>query len=236
MPIADSTEPGEFDVAPAFLTDAQAAQFLGLHPHQLYLFRCGKKPGGPPFVMHGARVRYPVAGLRKWAASLPQFITRAEAYAANPVRAKGAARQRATTAKARKAKIEKSRGRKQSRGHPSSPPMLQTMQRRAAGGVSLQTAQGFVFGQKTRRSDCQDANHRKADMTCEAEPTDHPDQGQGWAGSGPGGPLGDRRFRQRKAVWSLAALEGDPIEPDEPDPQGRRGHAGVVRQPPPRVR
>ena len=55
-------------------------------------------------------------------------------------------------------------------------------------------------------------------MTCEAEPTDHPDQGQGGAGSGPGGPLGDR-IRQRKAVWSLAALEGDPIEPDEPDPQ-----------------
>ena len=97
----------EFDVAPAFLTEAQGATLLGLTPHQLYLFRSGKKPGGPPFVMHGARVRYPVAGLRKWAASLPQFTTRAEAYAANPKRAKGAARQRAGTEQARKAKIEK---------------------------------------------------------------------------------------------------------------------------------
>ena len=57
--------------------------------------------------MHGARIRYPVAGLRKWAASLPQFATRAEAYAANPQRAKGAARQRAGTEHARKAKIVK---------------------------------------------------------------------------------------------------------------------------------
>ena len=109
-------------VEPAFLTEDQAAKLLGLHPHQLYLFRCGKKPGGPPFVMHGARVRYPVAGLRKWAASLPHFTTRAEAYAANPKRAKGAARQRAATAEARKAKIEKrsadGRKAKKRAGHP----------------------------------------------------------------------------------------------------------------------
>ena len=105
MPIANSAEPGEFDVAPAFLTDAQAAQFLGLSSHQLYLHR--RKGSGPPFVMHGARIRYPIAALRKWAASLPQFVSRAEAYAANPVRAKGAARQRATTAKAHQAKIAK---------------------------------------------------------------------------------------------------------------------------------
>ena len=57
--------------------------------------------------MHGARVRYPVAGLRKWAESLPQFTNRAQAYAAHPQRAKGAARQRAATEKARKAKIAK---------------------------------------------------------------------------------------------------------------------------------
>ena len=97
----------DFDVAPAFYTEAQAATFLGLTPHQLYLYRRGKKSGGPAFVMHGARIRYPVAGLKKWAAALPQFSTRAEAYAANPKRAKGAARQRAGTAHARKAKLGK---------------------------------------------------------------------------------------------------------------------------------
>jgi hypothetical protein len=109
MPTADSTDPAdaELSVAPAFLTDAQAAQFLGITPHQLYLFRRGKKPGGPPFVLHGARIRYPVADLRAWAASLPRFATRAEAYAANPARAKGAARQRAGSAHARKTKIKK---------------------------------------------------------------------------------------------------------------------------------
>lgn len=103
---SDPTE-SEFEVAPAFLTDAQAAKLLGLTPHQLYLYRAGKKSGGPPFVQHGVRIRYPVAGLKQWAASLPQFTTRAEAYAANPKRAKGAARQRATTEQARKAKIVK---------------------------------------------------------------------------------------------------------------------------------
>jgi hypothetical protein len=100
----------ESGIAPAFLTDAQAAEYLGLTPHQLYLYRRGKKAEGPPFVMHGARVRYPVKGLAQWAASLPQFTTRAEAYAANPKRAKGAARQRAFTAQARKAKVEKRAG------------------------------------------------------------------------------------------------------------------------------
>ena len=98
-------------VAPAFLTDKQAAEYLGLTPHQLYLYRRGKKAEGPPFTMYGARIRYPVAGLRQWAASLPQFTNRAQAYAANPKRAKGAARQRSTTAHARQAKVEK-RGRR----------------------------------------------------------------------------------------------------------------------------
>ena len=35
-------------------------------------------------------------------------------------------------------------------------------------------------------------------------------------GSGPGSPQGDR---QRRAVHRLALIEGDPIEPDEPDPK-----------------
>ena len=96
----------EFDVAPAFLTDTQAAQFLGLSSHQLYLLRAAKAPADRrSFCMaRGSDIRSPPA---QWAASLPQFVSRAEAYAANPVRAKGAARQRATTAKARQAKIEK---------------------------------------------------------------------------------------------------------------------------------
>ena len=55
------------------------------------------------------------------------------------------------------------------------------------------------------------------------EPTDDPDQGQGAAEKGSGGSQGDRMvdllFRQRKAVYSLAMIEGDPIEPDEPDPK-----------------
>lgn len=97
----------DLNIAPAFLTPTQAAEYLGITPHQLYLFRCGKKPDGPVFTMHCARVRYPTDALAQWAAALPRFGSRAEAYAANPARAKGAARQRATTAKARQAKIEK---------------------------------------------------------------------------------------------------------------------------------
>ena len=48
----------ESGIAPAF-ADARAAEYLGRHPHQLYLYRRGKKAEGPPFVMHGTRVRYP---------------------------------------------------------------------------------------------------------------------------------------------------------------------------------
>ena len=105
-PSSDSAD-AEFEVEPAFLPEPGAAEYLGLTPHQLYLYRRGKKPEGPPFVLFGARIRYPVDGLRKWAASLPRFVNIAQAYAANPPRAKGAARQRATTARARKAKVEK---------------------------------------------------------------------------------------------------------------------------------
>jgi hypothetical protein len=60
-------------------------------------------------------------------------------------------------------------------------------------------------------------------LTCEPKPTDSAHHGQGGAGSGPGAPQGDRMadllFRQRKAVYRLAQIEGDPIEPDEPDPK-----------------
>jgi hypothetical protein len=95
---------------PAFLTEGQAAQLLGLTPHQLYLYRCGKKARGPPFVMHGARIRYPVAELQDWARNLPRFVSRAEAYAANPQRARAAARQRTATARARKTRWDKQDG------------------------------------------------------------------------------------------------------------------------------
>jgi hypothetical protein len=90
-------------LVPAFLTEAQAADYLGLTPHQLYLHR-HRKGDGPAFVMHGARVRYHVDDLRKWAAALPRFRSIAEALVANPARAEGARRQRATTAIARMAR------------------------------------------------------------------------------------------------------------------------------------
>ena len=92
MAKASSDSDTDIDVAPAFLTDAQAATFLGISGHQLYLHR--RKGSGPPFVLHGARIRYPVAGLREWAASLPTFTSRAQAYAANP--AQGQRRREAT--------------------------------------------------------------------------------------------------------------------------------------------
>ena len=91
-------------LAPAFLNEAGAADFVGITAHQLYLHR--RKGTGPPFVMHGARVRYPVDDLKQWAAALPRFTSIAQALVANPARAEGARRQRATTAIARKARQE----------------------------------------------------------------------------------------------------------------------------------
>jgi hypothetical protein len=96
-------------IAPAFLTEDQAAAYAGLSPHQLYLHRSKGKDTGPPFVMHGARVRYPFDELKRWLAALPRFTTRAEALASNPARADGARRQRATTAQAREARLAKRR-------------------------------------------------------------------------------------------------------------------------------
>jgi hypothetical protein len=85
---------------PAFWLDEQAAAYLGLTTHQLYLYR--RRGGGPPFVQHGVRVRYPIDSVKQWASQLPRFSSRAEAYAHDPQRADGAARQRAATAPARK--------------------------------------------------------------------------------------------------------------------------------------
>lgn len=92
-------------LAPAFLTEVGAADYLGETSHQLYLRR--RRGDGPPFVMHGARVRYPVDDLKRWAAALPRFRSIGEALVANPARAEGARRQRATTAIARKARLAK---------------------------------------------------------------------------------------------------------------------------------
>lgn len=85
---------------PMFATDEQAAILTGLTAHQLYLYR--RRGGGPPFVQHGVRVRYPIDGLKTWAAELPRFTSRAEAYAANPKRAAGAAKQLAAVTRSRK--------------------------------------------------------------------------------------------------------------------------------------
>jgi hypothetical protein len=46
-------------LTPAFWTDEQAAAYLGLTEHQLYLYR--RRGGGPPFVQFGVRVRYQIA-------------------------------------------------------------------------------------------------------------------------------------------------------------------------------
>jgi hypothetical protein len=92
-------------LAPAFATESQASAYLGLHPHQLYLHR--RRGTGPPFVAHGARVRYPIAELVAWAQNLPRFTSRAEAYVADPERAVAALRQRTSTAKARKTRWRK---------------------------------------------------------------------------------------------------------------------------------
>ena len=107
--IPESDSPAVLDDAlkPAFLTEAQAAQYLNQSEHQLYLKR--RDGGGPPFTMHGARVRYPFADLVEWAQNLPRFTSRAEAYVANPKRAKGAAEQRTATARARETRWQDSK-------------------------------------------------------------------------------------------------------------------------------
>ena len=92
-------------LTPAFMTESQAAAYLGETEHQLYMHR--RRGTGPPFVLHGARIRYPIHELVAWAKNLPRFTSRAEAYAANPARARAAARQRAATARARKTRWDK---------------------------------------------------------------------------------------------------------------------------------
>ena len=91
---------GDDALKPAFWLPEQTAAYLGVTEHQLYLYR--KNGGGPPFVQHGVRTRYAPDDVKQWAAELPRFASRAEAYAHNPKRAEGAARQRAATARARK--------------------------------------------------------------------------------------------------------------------------------------
>jgi hypothetical protein len=85
---------------PAFWLPEQTAAYLGLTEHQLYLYR--RKGGGSPFVQHGVRTRYAPDDVRQWAAELPRFASRAEAYAHNPQRADGAAKQRAAVTRSRK--------------------------------------------------------------------------------------------------------------------------------------
>ena len=95
------TDADEADaLAPAFATEAQAAQYLNLTEHELYLRR--RRGDGPPFTLFGARVRYPFDSLQEWARDRPLFTSRAEAYSADPERGAAAARQRAATARARK--------------------------------------------------------------------------------------------------------------------------------------
>jgi hypothetical protein len=93
-------------IVPAFLTEEQAATYVGESAHQFYVRR--RKGTGPPFVMHGVRVRYPIDDLKRWAAALPRYTSRAQALVANPKRAAAARRQAATSPIARAAKRAKS--------------------------------------------------------------------------------------------------------------------------------
>jgi hypothetical protein len=93
--------------APAVLTEAQAAVYVGETPHQLAVRR--RKGTAPPFIMHGVRVRYPLDDLKQWLAQRPRFTSRAAALVANPARAKSARKQAATSAQAREARWPKRR-------------------------------------------------------------------------------------------------------------------------------
>jgi hypothetical protein len=108
MPKVSSVEP-RLDSAPviepAFLTESQVADYLGVHPHQLYLHR--RRGTGPKFVVHGIRVRYPIDVVREWAAQLPRFASTAAAYAKHPKRAKAAAKQSAGSVVGRKTRWSK---------------------------------------------------------------------------------------------------------------------------------
>jgi hypothetical protein len=97
-----AAELSDAPLVPAFLTEAQAAAYVGETVHQLYLRR--RRGDGPPFILHGSRVRYAIADLKQWAAALPRFTSYAAALAANPKRAEGAHKQAATSATARKAR------------------------------------------------------------------------------------------------------------------------------------
>jgi hypothetical protein len=89
----------------AFWTERQAAALLNLTEHDLYLRR--RRGDGPPFTMFGSRVRYPPTTTQEWARERPRFSSNAEAHAANPKRARAAARQRAASAHARKTRWPK---------------------------------------------------------------------------------------------------------------------------------
>jgi hypothetical protein len=105
MASADLRADSTLTIEAAFLTESQTATLLNITEHQLYLHR--RNGSGPPFVMHGVRIRYPVDALKKWAAALPRFTSTAAAYAADPKRAHAAARQRGATAKARETRWRK---------------------------------------------------------------------------------------------------------------------------------
>jgi hypothetical protein len=85
-----------------FLTEEQAADHLNLPKYELARRR--RFGGGPPFVLWGVRVRYPLADLIEWEQSLPRFATMAEVYAADRRRADEAERRRASLAGVRNKK------------------------------------------------------------------------------------------------------------------------------------
>lgn len=60
---------------PIWLTTAEAARVLRVGKSTLEKMRHFRRPG-PPFIRHGARVRYPVADLRAWAASQAREASR----------------------------------------------------------------------------------------------------------------------------------------------------------------
>lgn len=50
------------------LTTEEAADYLRMNAHTLRVWRSRLRPGGPPFVKIGRRVRYRAASLAAWAA------------------------------------------------------------------------------------------------------------------------------------------------------------------------
>jgi hypothetical protein len=78
-------------IQPLFLDEEAAAAKLGWTLSELRRSRRVTKDG-PPFVMHGQKVRYGVADLERYAAGIKRFTSQADVLTVNPKRAETVAR------------------------------------------------------------------------------------------------------------------------------------------------